>query len=112
MTLGLKININFKKSHKSMRFLHLLLIISDAKQTSWKNTAFFIKEKALKSRYGSCSSPGRTTGALPATSRPKIAMSTLNLIDKIIENEKRNTKHETKYMKNEKTKHKTRRNKT
>jgi hypothetical protein len=62
------------------------LIISDAKRTSWKKPGFFIKENALKSRYGSSSSPGRTTGALPVTSRPKIAMSTLNLIDKIFEN--------------------------
>ena len=80
-----KLDKNSEKSHKSIRFLLVLLIISDAKQTSWKKTGFFIKEKALKSRYGSCSSPGRTTGALPVTSRPKIAMSTLNLIDKIIE---------------------------
>ena len=82
-----KLNTNSEKSHKSIRFLLVLLIISDAKRTSWKKPGFFIKENALNSRYGAGSSLGRTTGALPVTSRPKIAMSTLTLIGKMIENE-------------------------
>ena len=80
-------DVKFEKSQKSIRFLLLLLVIYGAKRNSWKKPGFFIKEKALKSRYGAGSSPGRTTGALPVTSRPKIAMSTLTLIGKIIENE-------------------------